>query len=170
MHAASLTNKEEQLSSMLLEDKNNQGGTRVCIFNGPQLVNQESTKIKKGLQKKSMQLFVFPSDGEKAKLNVRWRPVQWTTSSHQRVNRISPLLQVCVTTHFKRRKDKDIVRSTKHYATLKHIHVRVLSSKLDYAFYKIQVWGMEFFKTSHAMSNLSWSSLPLCHACSTTNK
>jgi hypothetical protein len=43
----SLTNKEEQLSTMLIEDKNNRG-TRVCIFNGPQLVNQESTKIKKG--------------------------------------------------------------------------------------------------------------------------
>jgi hypothetical protein len=42
----SLTNKEEQLSTMPLEDKNNRG-TRVCIFNGPQLVNQESTKIKK---------------------------------------------------------------------------------------------------------------------------
>jgi hypothetical protein len=45
--AASLTNKE-QLSAMLLEDKNNQGGIRVLIFNGLQLVNQESTKIKKG--------------------------------------------------------------------------------------------------------------------------
>jgi alpha-D-ribose 1-methylphosphonate 5-triphosphate synthase subunit PhnL len=45
---ASLTNKEEQLSTMLLEDKNNQGENMVCIFNGPQLVNQESTKIKKG--------------------------------------------------------------------------------------------------------------------------
>jgi hypothetical protein len=45
--ATSLTNKEEQLSAMLLEDKTNQGGTRVCIFNGPQLVNQKSTKIKK---------------------------------------------------------------------------------------------------------------------------
>jgi hypothetical protein len=45
--AASLTNKEE-LSAMPLEDKNNQGGTRVCIFNGPQLVNQESTKIRRG--------------------------------------------------------------------------------------------------------------------------
>jgi hypothetical protein len=45
---ALLTNKEEQLSVMPLEDKNNQGGTRVCIFNGPQLINQESTKIKKG--------------------------------------------------------------------------------------------------------------------------
>jgi hypothetical protein len=45
--AVSLTNKEEQLFAMPLEDKNNQGGTRVCIFNGPQLINQESTKIKK---------------------------------------------------------------------------------------------------------------------------
>jgi hypothetical protein len=44
----SLTNKEEQLSAMPLEDKNNQGGTRGCIFNGPQPINQESTKIKKG--------------------------------------------------------------------------------------------------------------------------
>jgi hypothetical protein len=45
--AASLTNKEEQLSAMSLEDKNNQGGTRVCVFNGPQLVNQELMKFKK---------------------------------------------------------------------------------------------------------------------------
>jgi hypothetical protein len=49
-----------------------------------------------------------------------------------------PPLDMFVTTHFKRRKDKNIyVRSTKHYATLKHIHVGVLSSKLHYAFYKI---------------------------------
>ena len=52
----SLTNKEEQLSTMLLEDKDNQGGTWVCISNEPQLVNQGSTKIKKGWWKKSMQL------------------------------------------------------------------------------------------------------------------
>jgi hypothetical protein len=107
--ATSLINKEEQLSAMPLENKNNQGRTRACIFNGPQLVNQESTKIKKGWQKKSMQLFIFPLDGEKAKLNVRQGPVQWTTSSHQWVNQISsPSSSMFVTTHFKRRKDKDI--------------------------------------------------------------
>jgi hypothetical protein len=46
--AALLTNKEEQLFAMSLKDKNNQGGTRVYIFNGLQLINQESIKIKKG--------------------------------------------------------------------------------------------------------------------------
>jgi hypothetical protein len=48
MATALLINKEKQLSAMPLEDKNNQGGTRVCIFNGPQLINQETIKIKKG--------------------------------------------------------------------------------------------------------------------------
>ena len=48
-----LTNKEEQLSATPLDDH---GGTRVCISNEPQLVNQGSTKIKKGWWKKSMQL------------------------------------------------------------------------------------------------------------------
>jgi hypothetical protein len=56
-----------------------------------------------------MQLSVFQSDGEKAKLNVRQGPVQWTTSSHQQGNRISPPPSgMFVTTHFKRSKDKDI--------------------------------------------------------------
>jgi hypothetical protein len=31
----SLTNKEEPLSAMPLEDKDNQGGTYVCFSNGP---------------------------------------------------------------------------------------------------------------------------------------
>jgi hypothetical protein len=43
----SLTNKE-QLYTTLLEDKDNQGGTQVCISNEHQFVDQESTKIKKG--------------------------------------------------------------------------------------------------------------------------
>jgi hypothetical protein len=37
----SLTNKDEQLSAKLLDDKDNQGRTWVCISNEPQLVNQE---------------------------------------------------------------------------------------------------------------------------------
>jgi len=45
MDGISLTNKEEELSATPLD---NQGGTRVCIYNEPQLVNQGSTKIKKG--------------------------------------------------------------------------------------------------------------------------
>jgi len=45
MAGISLTNKEEQLSATPLDD---QGGTRLCISNEPQLVNQGSTKIKKG--------------------------------------------------------------------------------------------------------------------------
>ena len=53
----SLTNKEE-LSTTPSEDKDNQGETWVYISNGPQLINQESTKIKKGWWKKSMQLSV----------------------------------------------------------------------------------------------------------------
>ena len=96
MVGVSLTNKEEELSAMPLEDKDNQGGTWVCISNGPQLVNQESTKIKKGWWKKSMQLFVSSSDGAKTKLNVRKGPTQRTTSSHQQVNR-TYLLQVVLT-------------------------------------------------------------------------
>jgi hypothetical protein len=59
----SLTNKEEQLSAMPLEDKDNQGETWVCISNEPQLVNQGLTKIKKGWWKKSMQLSVSSSLG-----------------------------------------------------------------------------------------------------------
>ena len=43
----SLTNKEEQLSAMPLEDEDNQGGICVHVPKEPQLVNQESTKIKK---------------------------------------------------------------------------------------------------------------------------
>ena len=70
MAGVSLTNKEE-LSATPLEDKDNQGGTWVYISNGPQLVNQESTKIKKGWWKKSMQLSVSSSDGAKTKLNAR---------------------------------------------------------------------------------------------------
>jgi hypothetical protein len=46
----SLTNKE-QLFTTPLEDKDNQGGTRVCISNKHQLVDQESTKIKERLTK-----------------------------------------------------------------------------------------------------------------------
>ena len=51
---------------MLLDDKDKQGGTWVCISNEPQLVNQESAKIKKGWREKRMQLFVsLRSDGAK---------------------------------------------------------------------------------------------------------
>ena len=78
MAGVSLTNKEEELSAMPLEDKDNQGGTWVCISNGPQLINQESTKIKKGSWKKSMQLSVSSLDGAKTKINVRKGPAQWT--------------------------------------------------------------------------------------------
>ena len=59
------TNKEEQLSATPLD---NQGGTWVCISNEPQLVNQESIKIKKGWWKENMQLSVsssLRSDGAK---------------------------------------------------------------------------------------------------------
>ena len=87
MVGVSLTIKEEELSATPLEDKDNQGGTWVCISNGPQLVNEESTKIKKGWWKKSMQLSVSLSDGAKTKINVRKGLAQWTTSSHQQVNR-----------------------------------------------------------------------------------
>ena len=59
----SLTNKEEQLSTILLEDKDNQGGTRVCISNEHQLVDQKATKIKKGWWKKNMQLSTSSSPG-----------------------------------------------------------------------------------------------------------
>ena len=83
MAGVSLTNKEEELSAMPLEDKDNQGGTWVYISNGPQLVNQESTKIKKGWWKKSMQLSVSSLDGAKTKLNVRKGLAQRTTSSRQ---------------------------------------------------------------------------------------
>ena len=48
---------------MPLEDKDNQGGTWVRISNEPQLVKQESTEIKKGWWKKSMQLSVSSSLG-----------------------------------------------------------------------------------------------------------
>jgi hypothetical protein len=45
----SLSNKEEQLFATPLEDKDNQGGTRVCISNEHQIVDQRNqTKIKKG--------------------------------------------------------------------------------------------------------------------------
>jgi ABC-type transporter MlaC component len=54
----SLINKEAQLFATLLD---NQGGTWVCISNEPQLINQGSTKIKRGWQKKSMQLSVSSS-------------------------------------------------------------------------------------------------------------
>ena len=43
-----LSKIEEQLFTILLEDKDNQRGTRVCISNEHQLVNQKATKIKKG--------------------------------------------------------------------------------------------------------------------------
>jgi hypothetical protein len=46
---------------MPLEDQDNQGGTRVRISNEYQFVDQESTKIKKGWQKKIMQLSTFSS-------------------------------------------------------------------------------------------------------------
>jgi hypothetical protein len=66
----SLTNKEEQLSTMLLEDKDNQGGTWVYISNEPQLINQGSRKIKKGWWEKSVQLYISSSLGlEGAKKN-----------------------------------------------------------------------------------------------------
>jgi hypothetical protein len=68
---------------MPLEVKDNQGGAWVYIPNRPWLIDQKSMKIKKGWWKKSMQLFIFPSDGEKAKLNVRKGHAQWTMSSHQ---------------------------------------------------------------------------------------
>ena len=62
---------------------------------------------------------------------------------------------------FQQKEGKHKVYSTKHYATQNHIHRRILSSKLDFAFYKIQVWGMKFFKNiSCHVANLSWSSLP----------
>ena len=54
MAGVSLTNKEEELSATPLEDKDNQGETWVYISNGPQLVNQELMKMKKGWWKKSM--------------------------------------------------------------------------------------------------------------------
>ena len=44
----SLTNQEEQLFVTPLEDKDNQGGTWVSSPKELQLINQESTKIKKG--------------------------------------------------------------------------------------------------------------------------
>ena len=43
------------------------------------------------------------------------------------------------------------VNSTKHQSTMKHIHRRVLPSKLDFAYCKIQVWGRTSLKTSHDM-------------------
>ena len=64
----SLSNREEQLSAMPLEDKDKQGGNWVRSPKELQLVNQESTKIKKGWWKKNMQLFVssyLRSDGGK---------------------------------------------------------------------------------------------------------
>ena len=61
-----------------------------------------------------------------------------------------PPLGMFVTNHFNK-KGKHKVYPTKHYATKNLIHRRILSSIFDFAFYKIQVWGMEFFKTSHAM-------------------
>ena len=40
----SLINREEQLSTMPLEDKDNQGGTWVCSSNEHQLVNQQKSR------------------------------------------------------------------------------------------------------------------------------
>jgi hypothetical protein len=53
----------EQLFAMLLEDKDHQGRTQVCISNEHQFVNQDSTKIKNGWWKKIMQLSVSSSPG-----------------------------------------------------------------------------------------------------------
>ena len=145
----SLTNKEE-LSATPLDDKDNQGETWVYISNGPQLVNQESTKIKKGWWKKSMQLSISSLDGAKTKLNVKKGPAQWTTSSRQQVNRIS-LLQVCLSliTSIKWRKTYGI--SNQALCNIKSHSQENSIIQLDFAFCKIQVWGMEFFKSSHVM-------------------
>jgi hypothetical protein len=77
----SLSNKEEQLFTTPLEKKDHQGGTQLCISGEHQFVNQESTKIKKGLTKKSMQLSASSSpglDGIKKSLMQRRGPAQWT--------------------------------------------------------------------------------------------
>jgi hypothetical protein len=55
--------QEEQLFTMPLEDKDNQGGTQVCISNKHQFINQESLNIKKGWRKKNMQLSASLSPG-----------------------------------------------------------------------------------------------------------
>ena len=74
MTGVSLTNKEEELSAMPLEDKDNQGTTWVCISNGPQVINQESTKIKKGWWKKSMQLSVPSTNYELSPIGKSDKP------------------------------------------------------------------------------------------------
>ena len=74
MVIVSLTNKEEELSAMPLEDKDNQGETWVYISNGPQLINQESTKIKKGWWKKSMQLSVPSTNYELSPIGKSDKP------------------------------------------------------------------------------------------------
>jgi hypothetical protein len=103
MAGVSLTNKEEQLFAMLLEDKDNQGGTWVCISNDPQLINQESIEIKKGWWKKSMQLFVSSSDCVKIKLKER---------SYSTDHELSPIGKpdkfpsgMFVTNHFNKKKE-----------------------------------------------------------------
>jgi len=63
-----LSKIEEQLSAILLEDKDNQGGTRVCISNEHQFVNREATKMMKGWREKNMLLSASSSprsDGAK---------------------------------------------------------------------------------------------------------
>ena len=63
---ASVSLKKEQFSAILLVDKDNQGGNWVCISNKPQLVNQESRKIKMGWWEKNMQLFEWYKEKERS--------------------------------------------------------------------------------------------------------
>jgi hypothetical protein len=80
MAGVSLINKEEQLSAMPLEDKDNQGGTWVCISNEPQLINQGSTKNQERLMEEEhvvVRILISRIGRCKEKLKARRGPTQW---------------------------------------------------------------------------------------------